>query len=199
MFSKSTEYALRATIFIAQKSSEEKKLGLDEISKAIGYENIEVIRLSGLLHDIGKISIDTKILNKPSSLTDLEFDEIKKHPMIAFQILEASEIFSDVKDIVKYHHEKMDGTGYPERIMGDAIPLGARIVAIADVFDSLTSERSYRKAMSVEEALLIIKKGSGTHFDADLVAVFLPLASAIYASWSGIDESPQVEELLENL
>lgn len=167
-----------------------------ELAKAIGYEDVESIRLSGLLHDIGKISVDTKILNKPSTLTAQEFSEIQKHPMTAFNILDVSEIFSKVKDIVKSHHEKMDGTGYPEKLLGEEIPLGARIVAIADVFDSLTSKRAYRDPMPLDEALTIIKQDAGTHFDQHLVDAFLPIARNMYNSWSELVTSPDVEELL---
>jgi putative nucleotidyltransferase with HDIG domain len=167
-----------------------------ELAKSIQYEDIESIRLSGLLHDIGKISVDTKILNKPSGLTPAEFEEIKRHPVISYQILEASDIFKDVKNIVKYHHEKIDGTGYPDGLIGEAIPLGARIVAIADVFDSLTSKRSYRDAMSVQDALSIIENSLGSHFDPDLVHAFLPIAKSVYASWSDLAASPVVDELL---
>ena len=167
-----------------------------ELSKAIGYEDVESIRLSGLLHDIGKISVDTKILNKPSTLTAQEFSEIQKHPMTAYSILDVSEIFSNVKDIVKSHHEKMDGTGYPEKLKGEEIPLGARIVAIADVFDSLTSKRAYRDPMPLDDALYIIRQDAGTHFDQDIVDVFLLIANDIYDSWSELETSPAVEELL---
>lgn len=167
-----------------------------ELAKAIDYEDVESIRLSGLLHDIGKISVDTKILNKPSALTVEEFAEIQKHPMTAFNILDVSEIFKQVKDIVKSHHEKMDGTGYPEKLIGENIPLGARIVAIADVFDSLTSKRAYRDPMPLDEALSIIKQDAGTHFDQHLVDTFLPIAKEMYNSWSELETSPAVEELL---
>lgn len=166
------------------------------LAEAVGFPDIETVRLSGLLHDVGKITISADILNKPGKLTEEEFSEIKKHPTTAFNILEVSDVFLNSKDIVKYHHEKMDGTGYPEQLKGDAIPLGARIVAIADVFDSLTSQRSYRDPMPVDEAIEIIRNTSGQHFDPDLVEAFIPIAHEMYRSWSAFSAPPQLEELL---
>lgn len=166
-----------------------------EIAKAISYPDLESIRLSGLLHDIGKITVDTKILNKPSKLSPEEFKEIQKHPLTAYSILDMSETFLKIKEIVRSHHEKMDGSGYPYQLKGDQIPIGARIVAIADVFDSLTSERSYRKPMPLQEALEIILQDSGTHFDSELVAVFLTIAEEIYTKWSQLGSSPTLDEL----
>lgn len=166
-----------------------------ELARAIGYSDLEAIRLSGLLHDIGKIKVDIKILNKPGALTPEEFAEIKKHPLTAYSILDMSEVFNPIKEIVKYHHEKVNGLGYPEGLTGDAIPLGAKIIAIADVFDSLTSERSYRDPLSIEEALEIIKKDSGSHFDPSLVKIFVQIAEKIYQDWSMINTSPEVSEL----
>lgn len=166
------------------------------LATVIGYPELEIIRLSGLLHDIGKITVDIKILNNPGKLTESEFEEIKKHPMTAYNILGVSDIFDPVKAIVKGHHEKMDGSGYPDGLHGDDIPLGARIVTIADVFDSLTSERSYRKEMPLDEALQIIQDGSGTHFDKVLVDAFIPIALEAYKNWSSLNQTPDAEELL---
>lgn len=166
------------------------------LATVIGYPELEIIRLSGLLHDIGKITVDIKILNNPGKLSESEFEEIKKHPMTAYNILGVSDIFNPVKAIVRGHHEKMDGSGYPDGLRGDDIPLGARIVAIADVFDSLTSERSYRKEMPLSEALQIIQNGSGTHFDKALVDAFIPIAIEAYKDWSSLNQTPDVEELL---
>lgn len=166
------------------------------LAKAIRYPDIEQIRLSALLHDVGKISISSAILNKPGKLTKEEFDEVKKHPVIAYKILEVSDVFNFTKDIVKCHHEKLDGTGYPDGLKGDEIPLGARIVAIADVFDSLTSNRSYRRPLPVEEALEILRKDAGNHFEPSLVAVFDAIAFEAYDTWSTIEASPNVNEFI---
>lgn len=167
------------------------------LAKAYGLkdEDLETIRLSGLLHDIGKITVSTKILNKPGKLDFEEFEAIKKHPLTAYNILGVSDVFKPIKEIVKGHHEKVDGTGYPEGLVGDRIALGARIVAIADVFDSLTSERSYRQPMPLDEALGIIENDAGTHFDAELVACFMTIAETTYQTWSKLQDTPEVEEL----
>lgn len=167
-----------------------------ELAKAVGGLDLEAIRLSGLLHDVGKITVDTKILNKPDKLNEAEFNEIKKHPLTAYNILDVSDVFMPIKEIVKGHHEKYDGSGYPEGLIGEAIPIGARIVSITDVFDSLTSKRSYRDSMTLDEALEIIREGSGTHFDAVLVDLFIPMANEVYLSWSNLNISPDPEELM---
>lgn len=168
-----------------------------ELAKAaqVSFAELEVIRLSGLLHDVGKITVDTKILNKPGKLDFNEFEEIKKHPLTAYNILSVSNVFLPIKEIVKSHHEKVDGSGYPDGLMGQEIPLGAKIVAIADVFDSLISERSYRKPLALEEALQIIKDGSGTHFDPDLVEIFVSIALDAHKTWSQLNTTPEPDEL----
>ena len=132
------------------------------------------------LHDVGKILVSDKILKKPGKLTPEEFDEMKKHASeggkVVRQILEGitdEEYNRFASDIATYHHEKWNGTGYPCHLSGEDIPLSARIMAIADVFDALISERCYKKAMSPEEAFRIIEEGSGSHFDPQLVSVFL--------------------------
>jgi len=162
-----------------------------------GYEDIESIRISGLLHDIGKITIGSTILNKPGKLDDHEFAIIKRHPEIACNILALSDVFQFAKDIVKHHHEKYDGTGYPSGLKGEEIPLGARIVAIADVYDALTSARSYRNPMTPDDALKIISEGSGSHFDPVLVEAFKEIAHSTFERWYYIRRSPEAEELIE--
>lgn len=168
-----------------------------DLAGAIGYPDLESIRISGLLHDIGKVTIDSVILNKPGMLTAAEFAVIKRHPEIACNILELSDVFQFSKDIVRYHHEKFDGSGYPSGLTGENIPLGARIVAIADVFDALTSARSYRDPMDPEEALAIIIDGAGSHFDQELVDVFGKIALASYDMWFSMNPSLQIDEVIE--
>lgn len=119
-----------------------KKLGLS-------YEDLETLRIGGLFHDIGKIGIPDNILLKTSKLTDSEYDEIKKHPSIGAYILENSKIFADIIPIVLHHHERYDGKGYPNNLKGEDIPYMARIVAISDTFDAMTSKRSYRDSLSI--------------------------------------------------
>jgi putative two-component system response regulator len=132
------------------------------------------------LHDVGKISISDSVLKKPGKLTDEEFEDMKKHTSFGKQIVEKVEALAKESDFLKYakifaatHHEKWDGTGYPEGLKEHGIPLLGRIMAIADVYDALISIRPYKKAFTHEEAVDIIKKGSGTQFDPVLVDVFL--------------------------
>jgi ribosomal protein L10 len=124
--------------------------------------------------DIGKLAIEDSILLKPSSLTKQERKEMEKHSLFGAKILDnpTSTIMKEARDISLYHHEKWDGSGYPHKLKGINIPLNARIVAVADVFDALVSKRCYKEAMGVSEALQIIIDGSGTHFDPKCVEAF---------------------------
>jgi len=142
---------------------------------ALSADEIENVRQAAILHDLGKIGISDKILLKTSRLTDEEYAEIKKHPRIAADILRPIHFLRSVIPNILYHHERWDGKGYPSGILADVIPVGARIIAIADVFQALTSNRPYRKAFSKEEAVAIIRQGSGTQFDPKIVRVFLRL------------------------
>src|SRR4029434_3896055 len=127
----------------------------------------------GLLHDIGKIAVPSSVLNKPGRLTGEEFDLMKQHPTIRARILEPIPDYDRLIPVVLQHHERFDGSGYPAGIAGEEISLDARIVAVADVFDALTSERPYRKAMDLAIAIAIIVKGSGSEFDPRVVEAFL--------------------------
>lgn len=138
-------------------------------------EQIKLLRVGGLFHDIGKIGIPDSILLKTEKLTDEEYAEIKKHPSIGAYILGSAEIFKDIIPIVKYHHERFDGTGYPDKLKGEEIPYLARIAAIADTFDAMTSRRSYRNALDLEYVKNEIKKCEGTQFDPELAEVFLDI------------------------
>jgi diguanylate cyclase (GGDEF)-like protein/putative nucleotidyltransferase with HDIG domain len=142
-----------------------KKMGLPE-------DQVNQVKMAGLLHDIGKISIPTNILNKTVPLSLDEFEEIKKHPEIGYRILNSSMELRQFSDIVLYHHEKHDGTGYPYGRSGETIPLLARILSLADVFDAITSDRTYRRAMSIEFAKEEINRSSGSQFDPKIVALF---------------------------
>lgn len=129
---------------------------------------------SGHLHDLGKIGVPEEILRKPGSLTAAEFDEVKKHASLGHTILmNVSQDFALIATGVVAHHERWDGGGYPAGLAGSAIPLFGRIVAVADVFEALTSFRPYRDPMSNEEAIAIIRDGDGSHFDPKIVAAFL--------------------------
>ncbi|MEJ5229593.1 MAG: HD domain-containing phosphohydrolase [Pseudothermotoga sp.] len=133
------------------------------------------IRRGALLHDMGKMAIPDQILLKPGKLTDEEWEIMKKHPIYAYQMLSKIDYLRPALDIPYCHHERFDGTGYPRGLKGEEIPLSARIFAVADVYDALTSDRPYRKAWSKEEAVEYIKSQSGKHFDPKVVEVFLKL------------------------
>jgi putative two-component system response regulator len=135
------------------------------------------------MHDIGKIGIPDAILLKPGKLTPEEFEIIKTHTVIGAKILEGddSDILSMARDIVLGHHEKWDGSGYPFARAGESIPVSARIVALADVFDALTSERPYKMAWPLARAVEYIKANAGKHFDPELVDVFFENLSEIDA------------------
>ena len=145
-----------------------EKLGLPE-------DQIKTLRIGGLFHDIGKIGIPDSILLKPGRLTDDEYSEIKNHPSIGAHILGSAKIFQDIIPIVKYHHEKYDGNGYPSRLKGEEIPYLARIAAVADTFDAMTSRRSYRGPIDVEKVKEEIKRCEGTQFDPQIAEVFLDI------------------------
>lgn len=136
---------------------------------------LKILEMSGLLHDVGKIGIPEVILCKPGKLTRDEYETIKQHPRMGHEILTPIASFGAVLDGVLYHHENPDGSGYPEGLSGDEIPLFARIIHVADVFDALTSTRSYRVAFSPEQAADILREEAGTRLDSEVVAVFLAM------------------------
>jgi diguanylate cyclase (GGDEF)-like protein len=146
-----------------------------EVAKKMGLssEEIENVREASILHDLGKIGISEKILLKRSKLTKEEFDEIKKHPQIGVDIIRPLHFLHDIIPLMLYHHERWDGSGYPHGLKGEDIPIGARIIAVADAYQALTSNRPYRKAYFKEKAVKIIKVESGTHFDSVVVSTFL--------------------------
>jgi len=162
------------------------KILLDGIQKHGLYSdetknwNVELLLQSSQLHDVGKISIDDSILKKPGKLTDEEFEAMKKHASFGRKIIEKIEMLAKENDFLAYakifaasHHEKWDGTGYPNGLKGNDIPLLGRIMAIADVYDALTSVRPYKKAFTHEEAVRIITESSGKQFDPALIEVFI--------------------------
>jgi len=148
-----------------------------QIARQMGLADpfIEEIRLGGILHDIGKIGVPEAILNKPSFLTPEEFEVMKIHCSRGAEILEPLKVkaIEGIRGMVRHHHERVDGTGYPDRLTGDTIPLGARIIAVADCFDSMVSERSYKQGRSMEEAMEELHRCSGTQFDPKIVEAFV--------------------------
>ena len=134
---------------------------------------IEEIERGGMLHDVGKIGIDEAILSKPGRLTDEEFEIIRMHPVYGAKIVEPISFLSNVKDMVLHHHERTNGSGYPDGLKGSEISLGARIIAVCDVFEGLTSHRPYRDPMTPEEVVALLEEEAGPILDADVVEIFL--------------------------
>jgi putative nucleotidyltransferase with HDIG domain len=163
-----------------------REMGLDPAQ-------LEVLRRGGLLHDIGKIGVPGAILDKPGRLDPSEEAIVRAHPVTGVTILAPIRAYAEILPIVRSHHERWDGLGYPEHLVGEAIPPHARIVAVADVFDAVTSDRPYRRAWSVEEAAALIEVGAGAHFDPVVVDVFLRLlrsrqsAAGLPSAAAGID------------
>lgn len=147
------------------------------IGKKVGLSNedMKTLQIGGLFHDIGKIGVPDNILQKESKLTDDEYSEIKNHPSIGAHILSTATIFKDIIPIVRHHHERYDGNGYPGRLKGDEIPYLARITAIADSFDAMTSRRTYRDSLPMDVVISEFKKCRGTQFDPELDDVFLDI------------------------
>ena len=142
-----------------------KKLGLDE-------KTLHILKIGGLFHDIGKIGIPDSILLKESKLSDEEYSQIKNHPMIGVHMLGDAAIFSDILPIVKHHHERYDGKGYPDGLVGDEIPICAQLVSVADVYDALVNERCYKDAFSKEDAYRMIITGECGVFSPKLMESF---------------------------
>jgi putative nucleotidyltransferase with HDIG domain len=142
---------------------------------AMGLPEPEVnkLRISGLLHDIGKNSIDQRVINKQDQLTEQEWDLIKKHPIIGYRILNSSPKMNEIAKYVLHHHERFDGLGYPIGLAGEKIPLVSRIIAVADAYDAMTNERSYRKTLNKHEAVQELINNKGKQFDPNIVDIFI--------------------------
>jgi putative nucleotidyltransferase with HDIG domain len=140
--------------------------------------DLDTLERGGLLHDIGKIAVPPAVLDKAGRLTDEEWAVMRRHPVVGCEILAPIPAFADALPIVRSHHERMDGTGYPDRLYGNDIPFLARVLAVADVYDALTSDRPYRAGMTIDEACAIIQRGSGNHFDPDIVHAFMDAVHA---------------------
>ncbi len=139
----------------------------------LDQDEIEKIHIAAHLHDIGKIGVPDAVLHKPEKLSEEEWEAMKKHPMTGAEILSKSRHLNELKDIVLYHHERFDGKGYPEGLKGEEIPLGARIIAICDSIDAMTSDRGYRKAFSLKECYGEIKNKLGVMYDPVIGALAL--------------------------
>jgi putative nucleotidyltransferase with HDIG domain len=153
-----------------------------ELIKAMGIEIAEEqeLEFGFLLHDIGKVAIPDAILYKPSTLTEKERALMAQHPVIGSQIVRGIEFLSDAVKVVRSHHERWDGSGYPDGLAGEEIPLSARVFAVADVLDALTSDRPYRPASSLRVARAMIEAESGTHFDPRIIETFRTIDDATF-------------------
>ncbi len=145
-----------------------------EIARACGLEvdTTSQLEFGFLLHDIGKVAISDAILHKPGQLTEVERDEMRRHPVIGEEIVAGIDFLGGAREVVRSHHERWDGEGYPDRLSGEQIPLAARVFAVADTFDAVTSDRPYRAASSFRAARSVIAAAAGTQFDPTVARAF---------------------------
>ena len=160
------------------------------LAEAVGLPSRQVAELvkGVFLHDIGNILLKDELLLKPGQLTLDEFETIKTHTLIGSELVGQSSWLAKAGEIIRFHHEKYGGTGYMENLAGKYIPLNARIFAIVDVFDVLTSKRPYKEEYSFEKAMEILNEGSGTHFDPELLKIFEGIVKPLYNHLQNIDE-----------
>ncbi len=160
------------------------------LARALGWNERRISRLryDAMVHDIGKIGIPDDILNKKARLTEEEFEIIQSHTIRGYQIFEKTTAFPTAKLVARHHHERFDGTGYPDHLKGKEIPENARIVCIADAFDAMSSDRCYRKALSIENIREEIEKGAGTEFDPEYAEVFIKLLDDKVITLKDIEE-----------
>jgi HD-GYP domain-containing protein (c-di-GMP phosphodiesterase class II) len=146
-----------------------------QLAKRVGLpqEKLEALSRGGLLHDLGKIGIPDNILLKPGKLTAEEWKLMRRHPEIGYMILKNIDFLIAAQEVVLCHHERFDGAGYPRRLKGEEIPVVARIFSVADAFDSMTTDRPYRKAMAFREAMCELEKNANFQFDPNFVDMFL--------------------------
>ncbi len=177
---------IKTTMFEKSHETQEHAERLATLAKMLGQslcltENqIVELELLSTLHDIGKISIDDNILSKPGRLTDDEWLEIKKHPQVGYRIAYAAPELKQIAEYILYHHERWDGKGYPQGLVGEAIPLLSRIIAIVDSYDAMTQDRSYRRAMTMEAAVTEIEKNAGNQFDPVIAEIFVKKVLGAY-------------------
>ncbi|MCB2288665.1 transporter substrate-binding domain-containing protein [Clostridium sp. CS001] len=171
--------AIINTLYEKNKREEQHSHRVSEYCSYLGKAmklpdgEVQELKTAGLLHDIGKIAIDDNILNKPGKLSEAEWEELRRHPEISYRILSSVNDMSEIADYVLSHHERWDGNGYPKGLKGTEIPIKSRIIGVVDAYDAITSERSYRGALSKEFAIEELIKNSGTQFDAEIVKIFI--------------------------
>ena len=164
-------------------------------ASGLDAESMRGIIKGAFLHDVGKIGISDNILHKPGRLDESEFETMKTHVQQGLEIINRSGWLDDAAGVVGAHHEKFDGNGYPRRLRGEDIPLGARIFAITDVFDALTSRRPYKEPFSFEETMQILEEGRGSHFDPAMLDLFAGLAKGLHQRYGGREDEGLREEL----
>jgi HD-GYP domain-containing protein (c-di-GMP phosphodiesterase class II) len=167
------------------------------LAEAMHLENsaLQTLIKGAFLHDVGKIGVRDEILLKPGRLDALEFARMQEHVRYGLDIIAASPWLADASQVVGGHHEKFDGSGYPEGQAGEAIPLGARIFAVVDVFDALTSKRPYKEPLSLAQTLDLLRQGRGSHFDPAIVDTFITIAPELYQAYAGREDQRLKEEL----
>ena len=167
------------TVYEKSQETEQHAERLATLSTKVGRrlnlieKDLGELQLLGILHDIGKIGIDDKILNKPGKLSEEEWTVMKRHPEIGYRIARASHKLARIADYIISHHERWDGKGYPKGLKGNDIPLLSRIISVADAYDAMTEDRVYRKAMSKEEAITEIRRNAGFQFDPVIANIFI--------------------------
>ncbi|MDY0063801.1 MAG: diguanylate cyclase, partial [Bacilli bacterium] len=169
------------TLYLKSPREERHSSRVSELCQKIGRhyqlrdDEIKILKVMGNLHDIGKIAIDTRILDKPGTLNEEEWDEVKRHPEIGYRILSTANEYAEMAEDILAHHERYDGTGYPKGLKGTEIPWRARVIAIADSFDAMTTKRTYRETFSYEEAIQEIRKNKGIQFDPEIADCFIQI------------------------
>ena len=169
--------ALEAKDVYTRGHSERVGASSRRLALALGLPDpaAEIVARAGLLHDIGKIGVPETVLRKAGPLTPEEWALMRRHPLIGAQIVAPFEFFTAGATVIRHHHERVDGSGYPDGLAGEAIPIGARIVAVADVYDALTSDRPYRQAMSNADARAFLRTQAGLGLDDEMVDAFIGL------------------------
>ncbi|HEX9035120.1 MAG TPA: HD-GYP domain-containing protein [Streptosporangiaceae bacterium] len=167
--------AVETKDFYTRGHSERVSRGSGMIARQIGMrpDRVEAVRFAGMLHDVGKLGVPTKVLQKEGSLTEEEYAAIQLHPMRGLEIVKEIGFLNEALTGIMHHHERIDGRGYPMGFAGQEIPEFARIIAVADAFDSMTSTRAYRKATRIGDAIAELRKGAGTQFDSKIVDAFI--------------------------
>ena len=173
--------AVEARDYYTGKHAERVARYAIEIARSLGVARPDAAEteFGFLLHDIGKVAMPDAILFKPGALTDEERTQMKRHPVVGAEMLEGIEFLAEAAKVVRSHHERWDGTGYPDGLAGEEIPLSARVFAVADVLDALTTDRPYRPRMGLAEARQLIVESSGSHFDPRVVAAFREVGDAV--------------------